>query len=56
MRQTTVEKKLKQYTNALSKERDRLRAFKDEIDALEDVSSRAVEALECAIDALSEQV
>jgi hypothetical protein len=35
---------------------ERLRDFKDEIENLEDVARRAVDALECAIETLSEQV
>lgn len=56
MRRSTMLTRLKHYQEALAKERDKLRDFKEEIDALDDVSERALESLNSAIETLSEQV
>jgi hypothetical protein len=47
---------LERRKKALAAERDKLRKFEDEISELADTADRAMEALEVAIDSLSELV
>jgi hypothetical protein len=49
-------KRLQKELERLGKDRDSLRSIQDEIDEGIYVSTRALEALECAIEALSEIV
>lgn len=49
-------KLLQQHRDRLAKVRDDLRDFKDELDALEDAQTRAIDDLDNAIWTLSEQV
>ena len=49
-------KQLTKHRNAIAKERDALRELQSEIEDLREVTTRGVEALDDAIQAISEQV